>query len=180
MIVVADASAAIKLVLREPGSDIVRAVWDESVQWAAPAVLLPEVSAAITAAHRAGRLRTSAARRVHRRWEQVSGDINLITVDADLAGRAAGIAADRGVRGMDAVYRAVASLLTRPVGFLSFDVRQRAGLHGEDGVVLLPPDADVRDTEMSSPRVPYRAVAPDSSTTKGVPTTELLDRDDRF
>lgn len=142
MIVVVDASAAVKLVLDEPGSAVVRRLWAEPVRWVAPSVVVPEVAAAVSAARRAGRLRATAERRVQATWVQVSEEIDLLAVDAALAGAAGRLAAGRPVRGMDAVYLAAAGMLVArdTVCLLSFDGRQRGAVRSEDDIVLLPTD----------------------------------------
>ena len=121
MIVVLDASAAVKLVLDEDHSDQVRQLWDEPLRFVAPTIILPEVASAITAAWRAGRVREAGAR-------------------LGLASDARALAAARSVRGMDAIYVAAAMRLTGhgPIGLLSFDDRQRGVLNPEDDVSLLP------------------------------------------
>lgn len=140
MIVVVDASAAAKLVLHEAGSEIARRLWDEPGRWVAPAIILPEVAAAIGAAHRGRRLRGAAARRVRNTWASVSEEIHLREVDTSLAAAAAEFAATRPLRGMDAVYLAIARQLAAsgPTALLSFDDRQRDGLLPEDEVHLIP------------------------------------------
>lgn len=71
---------------------------------------------------------------------QVSGEIDLLAVDVTLAERAGRLAADRPIRGMDAVYLATALALagTGPVGLLSFDARQRDVVRPEDDIALVP------------------------------------------
>lgn len=140
MIVVADASAAVKLVLEEPGSAVVRQLWAEPVRWVAPSVVVPEVIAAVSAARRDGRPRVTAARRVQATWVQVSEEIDLLAVDSTLAGAAGRLAASRPIRGMDSVYLAVAITLVGadPVCLMSFDRRQRDAVQPGDGVALIP------------------------------------------
>ena len=140
MIVVLDASAAVKLVLDETGSDQVRRLWDEQLTIVAPSIVVPEVAAAIQAARRDGRVADTGAQTAHRSWVSLIEDIDVLAVDLALADRARELAATRMVRGMDAVYLAVALALedTSSVGLLSFDVRQRSALIPEDGIHLLP------------------------------------------
>jgi predicted nucleic acid-binding protein len=142
VIVVLDASAAVKLVLDETGSDQVRRLWDEQLTIVAPSIVVPEVAAAIQAARRDGRVADTGAQIAHRSWVSLIEDIDVLAVDLALADRARELAATRMVRGMDAVYLAVALALEDPssVGLLSFDVRQRSGLIPEDGIHLLPAD----------------------------------------
>ncbi|MGH3320790.1 MAG: PIN domain-containing protein [Streptosporangiaceae bacterium] len=143
MIVVLDASAAVKLVLDENRSDQVRRLWDERLTMTAPSVVAAEVAAAIRAASRDGRITEPAARLAQQSWASLIEDIDMLAFDQTLADRARGLAATRTVRGMDAIYLAVAVRLAEvnSTGLLSFDVRQRGALTPEDGVHLLPAEA---------------------------------------
>lgn len=140
MIVVLDASAAVKLVLVEDHSEDVRRLWDEPLTFLAPTIVVPEVAAALGAAEACGRLTPAEAQRAHRAWVDVLDDINLVMVDIGLAIRAAEVARDRPVRGMDAIYLATALLVAgqSAAGLLSYDDRQRGALVPRDGVDLLP------------------------------------------
>lgn len=140
MIVVVDASAAVKLVLAEDHSDDVRRLWDEPLTFVAPSVLLPDVAAALQAARTGGRIRRWQADVAQRAWVEVSAEVDLLSVDTDLAAAAGRLAFDRSVRGMDAVYLATAVSLARSsmTGLLSYDARQRAGVRPDDEVDLLP------------------------------------------
>lgn len=140
MIVVLDASAAVKLVLDEERSDQVRRIWDEPLRILAPTIVLAEVAAAIDAAQRGGRLEPPAGAMAQRSWVSVVDEVDLVSVDVALGERARELAADRPVRGMDAVYLALAIDTARhgSAGLLSFDRRQREVLRPTDGVALLP------------------------------------------
>lgn len=140
MIVVLDASAAVKLVLDEDHSDQVRQLWDEPLRFVAPTIMLPEVASAITAAWRTGRVGQAGARLAQQSWASLTDDVDLLHVDLGLAADARALAAARSVRGMDAIYLAVAMRLVghSPIGLLSFDDRQRAVLNPEDDISLLP------------------------------------------
>jgi len=118
----------------------VRRLWDEQLTIVAPSIVVPEVAAAIQAARRDGRVADTGAQLAHRSWVSLIEDIDVLAVDLALADRARELAATRMVRGMDAVYLAVALALedTSSVGLLSFDVRQRSALIPEDGIHLLP------------------------------------------
>lgn len=140
MIVVIDASAAVKLVLDEDGSDTARRLWDEADDIVAPADVLAEVAAAISAARRAGRIDDGAASTAQRSWRDVANTIDIRVVDDSLGEAARQVAERAAVRGMDAIYLAVANGLddpSEPVGLASFDVRQRAAALSE-GLAVLP------------------------------------------
>lgn len=141
MIVVVDASAAAKLVLQEQGSDVARRLWDAEPAWLSPALLLPEVAAAITAARRAGRLTPALADRAHRSWLEISEEISLHAVTTGLAHEARTLAASTVIRGADSVYLALAKgLAPQPVALLTYDRRQRAAAAHVDGLALVPAD----------------------------------------
>ncbi len=144
MIAVLDASAAVKLVLDEQHSDRMRLIWDAPLRTVAPTIVLPEVSAAIEGARRAGRLGGTATGRAQRSWEALSEEIDLVLVDPVLAADARALAAARPVRGMDAVYLSLAMRLAvrSAVGLLSFARRQREVIEPEDGVDVLPASLD--------------------------------------
>jgi len=139
VIVIVDASAAVKLVLDEDGSELARRAWDEADEIVSPAVVLSEVAAAITAAHRAGRIDEPATATAHLAWRRLAGSFDLRVVDDSLGEAARQIAERASVRGMDAIYLAVAEELNDSVataGLLSFDVRQRAAAVAEALAVL--------------------------------------------
>lgn len=139
MILVADASAAAKLVIGEAGSDVVHRLWDGPAIWLAPTLIVPEVASAITAANGAGRLPGAAVGDVHAEWRSLSTDIQLRTVDAGLAAAAGAVAESRTVRGADAVYVALALAVAEQTDAVlaSFDHRQR-GAALETGLMVVP------------------------------------------
>lgn len=142
MIVIIDASAAVKLVLDEQDSDVVRRVWDEPVGMLAPAIVVPEVAAAIAAAERDGRIGPADTAGAQRSWRSLVAEIELRTVDPTLAELARSLATERPLRGMDSLYLATAVEVGRhgPAGLLTFDARQREVV--PDDVALLPARLD--------------------------------------
>lgn len=145
MIVVLDASAAVKLVLDEQDSEVARRIWDEEVTLLAPTVVLPEVGAAIARARREARISRAQETVAHRSWIELSEEIDLVTVDAELASEARQLTTERTLRGMDAVYVAVAARfgVGGSVGLLSFDRSQREAAGGTIG--LLPAEVAATD-----------------------------------
>ena len=139
MILVVDASAAAKLVIEEVASDLVRRLWDEPVTWLAPATIVPEVAATIAAAHGAGRLRGTVLEDLQSQWRYLADEIDLHVVDVDLALAAGVVAEDQSVPHADAVYIALAQVVSRfsEVLLVSFDGRQR-GAALELGVDVVP------------------------------------------
>lgn len=142
MILVADASAAFKLVVEEAGSDVVRRLWDEDeVAWTAPTLVAPEVASAITAAAATGRLTAAQAQQGHEVWPQLLEELDVHWVDEGLANGAVRVAQRAVVRGADAVYLALVERFAAhtDVALLSFDRRQRdAAARAVEDVLLIP------------------------------------------
>jgi predicted nucleic acid-binding protein len=131
---VVDASVQVAL-LRDldPHRPAVRAWYRQAIAdqepLCAPAILLAELGAAL------GRGLVDAA--LARRAVQAlldDGIVTMVPVDADVAARAADLAAERGLRGCDAVYVAVAAQRGEPL--VTLDRRQAAGASGEVSVVM--------------------------------------------
>jgi uncharacterized protein len=138
VILVADASAMVKLVLDEPGSEVIRRLWDEPVDWIAPTLVLPEGAAAVAAACRAGRLTQAQEQHAQAAFEAVIAEVALRILDASLATAAWDVARGFGLGGSDAVYLAVAQefAAAEPV-LVTFDARQREAAEAV-GVALAP------------------------------------------
>jgi predicted nucleic acid-binding protein len=87
----------------------------------APALVLAEVAGAISR-------RTGYPTLAHRAVEvlQALPSLRLVSVDASLAGLAAGLAGDHAMRGADAVYAATASQLGLPLVTLDGEQLRRA------------------------------------------------------
>lgn len=145
MILVADASFATKMVLREDGSDLARQMWTAAeVSWVAPALVGPEVQGALEVRHRRepeafGRHHLQTAGET---WRRMLGQIAIRNVDAELAAGAIRAIRDHApLRGADACYLTLAQQLAghgvSEVVLATFDAQQRRA--GESaGVVLLP------------------------------------------
>lgn len=118
-----DASAAIKLVLIEDGSAEARRLWlSASMRFVAPAVLLPEVSAALDVARRDGRV---AEVGLDGHLHALAEGVTQRAVDAEFGRFAASLLPAIGpCRGMDLLYIA-AALELGGLPLLSFDPRQR-------------------------------------------------------
>ncbi len=133
-----DASALVKLVLAEPGTDVVEDIWTHSAGVCSSLICYPELRAAIAYAVRGGRVReadVSAFRAaVEFVWDQVIG----IEVD-DRVVRAAGDLAERHrLRAADAIHLASAVRIREPdTSFVAFDARLREAAAAE-GFQVLP------------------------------------------
>lgn len=133
--VVIDASAAVKLLLDEPGRGAITEVWRQpTLSFLAPTVLLAEVPAALDSAVRNARLTASQRRTIDQMWRRHRRFISLRAVDFRFAARAGAMSAI--LRGVDRLYLQTA----REMGgapLLSFDRRQRQAA-AELGLAVMP------------------------------------------
>lgn len=133
-----DASALVKLVLAERGTDVVEDLWVRSVDIYVSLLGYTELRAAVAAAIRGDRVRASDAPALRDRveviWDQVMG----IEVDEPIV-RAAGDLADRHrLRAADAIHLASAIRIREPdTAFVAFDDRLREAAAAE-GFLVLP------------------------------------------
>lgn len=133
MILVADASFAAKVLLREEGTEIAQRWWtDESAIWFAPSIVAVEVEAAL-AVHQRNHpdVFTEQRRKLaSATWATMLDGIVLHTVDRAVADLAIRLVQDHApLRGADACYLAVATRLSGEPGaevvLGSFDRQQR-------------------------------------------------------
>ena len=133
MILVADASFAAKVLLEEEGSEIARRWWrDGNVTWLAPAIVAAEVEGALGVHHRRHPKQFGDQRHklASTTWAAMLDGIVLHKVDRSVADEAVRLIQDHGpLRGADACYVAVATILNREAGvdvvLGSFDRQQR-------------------------------------------------------
>jgi predicted nucleic acid-binding protein len=145
VILVVDASFAAKVFLREAGTDIAAQWWaDDDVEWAAPALIGPEVEAAIGIHHRNHPevFPESRRRLASTTWANMLEAIVLHTIDRALTDIAVTMVQRYSpLRGADACYIAVAaSLADEPateVALGSFDRQQRVAAQ-RAGISLAP------------------------------------------
>lgn len=81
---VLDASVAVKALLLEPGSDRATALLASEADLVAPSIIIVEVLAAITRAHRADRIGAGLAREIASNWRQLIADGGLVYAADDL------------------------------------------------------------------------------------------------
>jgi len=122
-----DASALVKILLREADEEDARLLWRAAGRRATSVVAYVEASAAISAAVRDGRLGEAAARRrraeLDRRWEEVDS----VGLDDDLLRMAGDVANEAGLRALDAIHLATALYLgLATVLFVTWDRRLAA------------------------------------------------------
>ena len=110
MIVYFDTSALVKLFLREPGTEIVRQLWDGAVDRVTAAATYPEARSAIAVAARDGRIGRDRKRSAVIELDGRFADLHVVALDAPLAVEAGALADHHALRGYDAVQ--LASALT--------------------------------------------------------------------
>jgi predicted nucleic acid-binding protein len=106
-----DSSALLKLLFEEPGTDLAVGLWDESAGVVASRLSVPEVSAAIAAAERGGRIDGARARVARAERLRYLAALDVVEVSADLAANAAALAVRHALSGADAVHLATALTL---------------------------------------------------------------------
>lgn len=133
-----DASALVKLVLEEDGSDDVRLLWDGAVAVFASHLADVEVVAALAAARRAQRLGDRALRDAIGRWSTLGSAIQPVELTADLAAVASRLAVDHALGGADAIHLASALVLAdaSPV-VATWDARLHAAVRAS-GLATMP------------------------------------------
>ena len=111
MIVYLDTSAVVPLIVAEAGSDFCRRLWDEGDAVTTCRLTYVETAAALAQGERMGRLKAKAHRDALRLLDRLWVEFEVIEVDDALVRRAAGLAAEFGFRGYDAVHCASAAEL---------------------------------------------------------------------
>ena len=127
-----DASALVKLVVEEEGSDLVSQLWDGCDAALSSRMAYPEVCAALAAAGRSRELTRAGVRAALASWEQFWAAIRPVELTAAVARHAGELARTRSLRGADAVHLAsVAALGSVDVVFAVWDRRLHAGARAE-------------------------------------------------
>lgn len=104
MIICWDASAAVKFLRDEDGTEVASGLWNLRRRSIASTLILPEVASAL----RRATLGPVERARADAHWDHVTDRIDLLTVSDRRAWRAAGLVATYGLRGADAVHLATA------------------------------------------------------------------------
>jgi hypothetical protein len=103
-----DASALVQLLVEEPGSERVAALWDGAGARLTSRLGHVEVCAALAAAGRAGRLDGSDARTALQAWQGFWRAMVVVELTQQVADHAAELAAEHALRGADAIHLASA------------------------------------------------------------------------
>jgi predicted nucleic acid-binding protein len=114
MRILADTSALVKGLLREPGWELALEVWDTADQVVASRFSYPEARSALALAVRTSRIdrrqHTRLVMDLDRRWEQIM----VVELSAEVARLAGDVADAHGLRAGDAVHLASALVLSDP------------------------------------------------------------------
>ena len=128
MIVYADTSALVKLLVPEPGAAEMRAVAAEADGVATAALAYVELRAAIAAAVRDRRIRPTRRDRAVAEIERLWGQVLVILIDEALLRRAGDLAETMKLRGYDAIHLAALEAAGEPgtIDFACWDDELRA------------------------------------------------------
>lgn len=103
-----DSSALVKLVVEEPGTELVAQLWDGCDAALSSRLAYPEVRAALAAARRNRDLDQDGHVQAERAWEEFWVAIRPVELTANVERRAGDLARQRALRGADAVHLASA------------------------------------------------------------------------
>jgi uncharacterized protein len=109
-----DASALVKLVVEEEGSDVASALWDGCDAALSSRITYPEVCAALAAAHRNHDVDDVGHASAMRDWEEFWAAVRPVELTRDVERRAGELALRRALRGADAVHLASALAVDVP------------------------------------------------------------------
>lgn len=135
MLVAADSSAIVKLVLAEEGSEVAQLVWAEAETIVATRLARVESAAAVTAARRDRRIRRAGETRAHAELESLWLGVVVLELTDLLEREAVGLARSHTLSGSDAVHLA-AAVESRAV-LLTWDRRLAAAATAE-GLAVIP------------------------------------------
>ena len=107
-IVYFDSSAFVKLLVEEQGTELVVELWDGCDAAVSSRLADPEVRAALAAARRNADLSARQWRHAESSWEELWAAVRPVELSAQVERQAGRLAADRALRGADAVHLASA------------------------------------------------------------------------
>ncbi len=137
-----DASALVKLVVEEAGSDLAASLWDGSDAVLSSRLAYPEVRAALAAAGRSRALGRSGLAAAEEAWEERWAAVRPVELSAVVEQQAGDLAHRHALRGADAVHLASAlALATDDVVVAVWDRRLHAGARAE-GLAVAPAQLD--------------------------------------
>lgn len=131
-IVYFDASAFVKLVVEEDGSDLAARLWDGCDAALSSRLAYPEVCAALAAAGRNRQLNRRDLASAQRVWEGFWAATRPVELTATVGRRAGSLARTHGLRGADAVHLASALAIgDRDIVVAVWDQQLGAGAQAE-------------------------------------------------
>jgi predicted nucleic acid-binding protein len=127
-----DSSALVKLVVEEVGTDLASELWDGCDAALSSRLAYPEVRAALAASHRNSDLSTTALRAAEEAWEAFWAAVRPVELTSSVELRAGELAAQRALRGADAVHLASAlAVESNDLVVAVWDRRLHAGVVAE-------------------------------------------------
>lgn len=133
-----DSSALVKLLVEEAGTDVAVALWDDSAGVVASRLSVPEMSAALAAAERGGRVDRARARVARNEWLRYLDALDVVEISAEIADHAAGLAVAHPLSGADAVHLATALALRDGELVLATWDRRLAAAAVAEGLSVVP------------------------------------------
>ena len=103
-----DASAFVKLLVEEPGTELAVALWDGCDAAVSSRLAYPEVGAALAAAHRNHDLDRDGLAQAEESWEEFWGATRPVELTPTVAHHAGQLSKEHALRGADAVHLASA------------------------------------------------------------------------
>jgi uncharacterized protein len=134
-----DASAFVKLLVEEDGSELVAEIWDRCDAAVSSRLAYAEVRAALAASLRNSQISADDSSRVAGDWEEYWRAVRPIELTASVELAAGALAERHALRGADAVHLAsvLAVALTDEVLFAVWDRRLHTGAVAE-GILVVP------------------------------------------
>ena len=124
-----DASAFVKLLVEEPGTDLAVALWDGCDAALSSRLAYPEVRAALAAAHRNDDLDADGVQQAEVAWEEYWSAIRPVELTPAVERHAGELAGKHAFRGADAVHLASALAVSDPELVVAvWDRRLHAGV----------------------------------------------------
>lgn len=128
MLVCFDSSALVKLLVDEDGSELAARLWNQADAVVASRLAVVEVPAALSAAHRSGRLPDGQLAHARRDWVRYLPALRIVELTRGLSDVAADLTTKHALSGADAVHLAGALALREADPVLAvWDKRLHAG-----------------------------------------------------
>ena len=127
-LVYVDASAFVKLLVEEPGTELAVALWDGCDAAVSSRLAYPEVRAALAGAHRKRDLDRNGLAQAEESWEEFWGATRPVELTPAVGRHAGELAKEHSLRGADAVHLASALAMSdQSLIVAAWDRRLHAG-----------------------------------------------------